>query len=72
MDNTRLLTLDEVRNGNFNSVWAEIYTGLASHYSPEGIRAFGESMGWKEYGSFWRCWTEQPNEEDRKAVEWDD
>lgn len=62
----------------------DLYTGWVLAYDIQtGIGITGTRLGMAEpngrvvwyrlddYGRKWRCWTEKPTDEQRKAVEWD-
>ncbi len=76
----RILTQDEIIDYN-GYIWKEyketsIMTVSEIKIGIERVPYNGncevKEMNWATYKKLWRCWTEKPTEEQRKAVKWDD
>ena len=83
----KVLTLNEVVNMGDELMWLEYKTasvpGLNSVIYPtspyDDNAMFGYSVSFqsghvqsrKLYGKQWRCWTEKPSKEQRKAAKWE-
>lgn len=79
----RVLTRKEVQNDCPDYVYLETSTGrLECCIKDEGEsdKRVGDFVyeldeffikAWKDYGKTWRCWSNRPTEEQRKAVKWE-
>ena len=79
------MTLEKIQSGTVEVAWLEcrdkqeVQAGLWFKRINEGeddgiiihvLDGF-EGLRTAVYGKTWRCWTERPTEEQRKAVKWD-
>lgn len=66
----------EARNGRLYTGWVIIYdvqTGLGITGTRVGVTRPGHVTIWPNvelYGQKWRCWTDRPTEEQRRATAW--
>lgn len=75
----RVMTLEEIKNAN-GYIWKE-YKGMHAmsavliEYGMERVpfdRDYPTNeYNWPFYGKEWRCWTQRPTDEQRKAVKWE-
>lgn len=71
----RVITIDEFRQYNDETIWLETKNNKLQQLTMEGIAVVllvAEINRWNGYGSYWRCWNKQPTDEQRREVEWDD
>jgi hypothetical protein len=63
----RLLSYDEI--SNYDCVYMEFY---GNKYVYPELNYEARTWAKEKYGKYWRCWSNNPTEEQRKAMKWDD
>lgn len=74
----RVMTPDEIRSAKAEPMWRETKSRHKGLYNgwvliQKGMAEPSWRMYWKldDYGRTWRCWTAEPNDEQREAVKWE-